>query len=197
VSPDFDELLGEDEDMSLEERERLRQVHELLLSASPAPRLSRRLARPPSVRRGPRRIASRPFRTALGVAAATAVAAAFGVGYVLGHVGGFPSSFTRSMHGVGSVSSARASIEVGQRDASGNRPLEMAVRGLPALPSNGWYDLYLTKKGKPEALCGTFKVGRNVVTHVRLNAPGDLGEYDGWVVEARVPGENARVLLTT
>jgi hypothetical protein len=197
VSPDFDELVGGDEEMPLEERERLRHVHQLLLSATPAPRLPRRLARPPAVRRRGLRVARRPVRTVLGAAAAVAVAAAFGIGYVLGHVGGFPSSYTEAMHGVGSLAAASASIEVGRRDASGNRPLEMAVRGLPALPRDGWYDLYLTKGGKPEALCGTFKVGTNAVTHVQLNAPADLGEYDGWVVEARVPGQHGRVLLTT
>jgi hypothetical protein len=35
------------------------------------------------------------------------------------------------------------------------------------------------------------------VTRVRLNAPYDFGEYDGWVVTSHVRGGADRVLLST
>jgi hypothetical protein len=132
----------------------------------------------------------------LGLAAAAAIALGFGIGYSVRSGGGFSASFTRPMHGVGQLAAANASIEIGKRDASGNWPLRMVVRGLPALPRGGWYELYLTKKGKPHVTCGTFKTAGGVA-NVRLTAPYDLRAYDGWIVTAHVPGARDRVLLST
>ena len=47
MTPDFDELIGDEG--SLEEREELRQVHELLVSASPPPSLDRPPRRAPRI----------------------------------------------------------------------------------------------------------------------------------------------------
>jgi hypothetical protein len=188
--PDFRELVGEEGNP--EELERLRRVHDLLVAAGPPPELSapaprRRLALLPRPR----------LQAALGLAAAAAIALGFGIGYAVGSGGGgFSAHFTRPMHGVGQLASANAAIEIGTRDPSGNWPLRMVVHGLPVLPRGGWYELYLTKHGKPVATCGTFKVAR-AVTRVRLNAPYDFAEYDGWVVTAHVPGQQDRVRLTT
>jgi hypothetical protein len=192
VTPDFRELVGEEG--TPEELERLRRVHELLVAADPPPRPSTRRA-PPAA---PRLVSlPRPrVRAALGLAAAAAVALGFGIGYAVGQGEGFSPQFTRPMQGVGALASASASIEIGGQDGSGNWPLRMVVRGLPVLPRGGWYELYLTKHGKPGATCGTFKVSGDV-TRVRLNAPYDFSEYDGWVVTAHVPGRRDRVLLTT
>jgi hypothetical protein len=194
MNPDFRELVG-DEGPS-EELERLERVHDLLVAAGPPPQLSRRLRRAPRLRA---RLVALPrprLQAALGLAAAAAIALGFGIGYVVRGGGGFSSAFTRPMHGVGQLASASAAIEIGKRDASGNWQLEMVTRGLPVLPKNGWYELLLTKHGKPEATCGTFKVSGGV-SRVRLNAPYDFTEYDGWVVTAHLPGRPNRVLLTT
>jgi hypothetical protein len=197
MSPDFDELVGGN-DSTPEELAGLRHVHELLTtSAPPPPKLSRRYARPPRVRRNPARRSRGHLRAALAVVATTATAAAFAVGYGLGTSGGFQTSYSRTMHGIGSLASASASIGVGHRDPSGNWPLEMTIRGLPPLPANAWYELYLTKKGEPDVICGTFRTGTSAVTRVRLNAPDDLGEYTGWIVTARIPGRPQHILLTT
>jgi hypothetical protein len=100
------------------------------------------------------------------------------------------------MHGVGAAAAASAVVRVGREDASGNRTLRMSVHSLPAL-SSGWYTLYLTSKDEPMVACGVFETGRSGVTRVEMNAPADLGEYDGWIVTAAVPGRPSRVLLTT
>jgi hypothetical protein len=196
MSPDFDDLFAED-DSTAEELAELRHVHELLLSASPPPRLPRRLrhsARVSLLATGRRR-SRRRVMVALTATAATA--AAFVVGYNAGQGGGFEPMFTRTMHGVAPVANASATIEVGKRDQGGNWPLSMTVRGLPRLPHHDWYQLYLTKKGKPNVLCGTFQTTDSRLTHVQLNAPGDLDEYSGWIVTAHIPGQQPRALLTT
>jgi hypothetical protein len=196
VSPDFDELFTDD-DSTAEELAELRHVHELLLSASPPPRLPRRLRRSAHVSRlatGRRRSRGRVM---VALTAAAAAVAAFVVGYNAGRSGGFEPIFTRTMHGVAPVANASATIEVGKRDQGGNWPLSMAVRGLPRLPHHDWYQLYLTKKGKPNVLCGTFQTTGTRLTHVQLNAPGDLDEYSGWIVTAHIPGQQPHALLTT
>jgi hypothetical protein len=190
--PDFRELVGDEG--TPEELERLRRVHDLLVAAEPPPDVPRRLARAPR-----RRLAALPrprLQAALGLAAAAAIALGFGIGYAVGNGNGFSEQAVRPMHGVGRFASASASIEIGKLDAGGNWPLQMVVRGLPALPHGGLYELYLTKNGKPDATCGTFGVSGSV-TRVRLNAPYDFGEYDGWVVTSHVPGRHDRVLLTS
>jgi hypothetical protein len=192
--PDFRELVGEEG--APEELERLRRVHELLVAAEPPPDVSRRLGRAPRLRPWLAVLPRPRMQAALGLAAAAAVALGFGIGYGVRDGGGFSTQAARPMHGVGRLASASASIEIGKLDAGGNWPLRMVVRGLPQLPRDGWYELYLTKNGKPEATCGTFRVSGRV-TRVRLNAPYDFGEYDGWVVTSHVPGRHDRVLLTT
>ena len=59
------------------------------------------------------------------------------------------------------------------------------------MPSGGYYDLYLTKGGKPVVLCGTFNVGRGQ-TVIRLTAAYDLSHFDsnGWVVTRQLPGHH-------
>jgi hypothetical protein len=196
VSPGFEDIVGDDAEATPEELAGLRHVHELLLTASPPPTLTRRLRRPP---RAPRRtpLPRGRMRGVLLVAATAVAAAAFGIGYGLGHGGGFQTSFSATMHGVGRLSAASAWIGVGHQDASGTWPLEMTVHGLPKLPGNAWYELYLTRRGKPDVLCGIFRTGTAPVTKVQLNAPSDLDEYTGWVVTRAGAGHGRRVLLTT
>lgn len=191
MTPDFNELVGDGS--GGEELESLRHVHELLLSASPPPPLSDRMARAPRVAAPIPR--SRLIAT-LSLAAAS-VAVGLALGYTLGHGGGFDRQFTLPMHGLGATSAAIALIEVGHADGAGNRTLEMSVRSLPALPHGGWYELYLTRHGKPVLPCGTFETARSGQAHVTMNFPAGASEYDGWNITARIPGKPPRVELTT
>ncbi len=189
MTPDFDELVGEAD--SPEEREELRAVHELLVSASPPPFFEAR----PRRARAARTLLPRPW--VLGAAGAVAAAAVVGLLVFSPFGAGTRGSFVQAMHGVGSAPRARASIDVGREDANGNRPLRMTVDALPALPHGAWYVLYLTEKGKPLVVCGSFRTNRAGMAQVAMNAPADLGEYDGWIVTSRVPGTPSQVLLST
>jgi len=195
VNPDFDTLVGDD--ATPDELAALRHVHELLLSATPAPELPRRLARPPRIRRRAPRLPIGRVRATLALAAATLVGIALGSGLSLDHGGRDQTRVALAMHGVGPLAAASALIEVGQRSPRGKWPLEMSVRGLPPPPGNARYELYLTRKGEPDALCGTFRTRQAGLTRVRLDAPGDLDEYTGWIVTSGIPGRHTRVLLTT
>ncbi len=197
MSPDFDELIGDGDEATPEELAGLRTVHDLLASAAPPPELPRRLARPPRPPRERRRRRAPRRWGVLAAAAPAAVGCAFAIGFVFGHGGGLRPSFTREMHGLAPVAAATATIKVGPRDPSGNWPLDMSVRGLPALPRGDWYQLYLTRRGEPDVLCGSFRTGDGAVTDVRMNAPSDLAEYSGWIVTAHVSGATGRALLST
>jgi hypothetical protein len=179
VSDRLDELVGEIADEA--ERERLRRVHELLLSVDP----------PAGVAAPPSRLRRRPQRLALLAAALAAIA--FGAGYLLG---GAEAEAERviAMAGVGEAQGASASIELLPEDAAGNWPMNVVVRGLePSRGRSDWYELWLTRDGKRVSPCGRFIVtpGR---TEVTLSVPYGLRNYDGWVVTRR--GSN-RILLTT
>jgi hypothetical protein len=195
--PDFDELLG-GEDLSPEERARLRHAHDLLVQAGPPAELPPALSEPPatggSVRFLPRR---RRFATLL--VAAALVLVAFGAGFLVAHRGrGSSVAFTVSMHGTTRAPAAVASLEVLEVDRAGNWPMRMRVRGLKQLPKGGYYELYLTRDGKLGPQCGTFRV-HGGTTEVPLNAPYVLKKFNGWVVTQHVPGHAAvsEALLTT
>jgi len=188
MTPDFDELIGTEG--SPEEREELRHVHELLLSASPPPAPAKSLRRPPLARSRLTR------RWTIAFAAAVSVATGLAAGYIVGTNGGLQADFTRAMHGVGATAAASAVIKVGDENASDNRPLLMTVSSLPPL-RKGWYELYLTKKGKPVVPCGIFETGSSGAARVTMNAPADLAEYDGWIVTAVVGGHRGPALLST
>ena len=191
---------------------RIERVEQLLRAAGPAPELPPSLAEPPRVDEPTRREEPRRERRvrkswlALGFAATAAAAAAFAVGYVAGDRGnGIEPVAEIAMHGVAPAAAASANLVVGEQDADGNIPLEMQVRGLPSLPAGGWYDLLLSKGGKPTVSCGTFNTGTGTTT-VRMNVGYALrewrekGSFDGWVITAHVPGRpqsSNTVLLTT
>jgi hypothetical protein len=172
MSGRFDELVGEVGDR--EERERLRRVHELLLSVDP----------PADVIAPPVRLARRrPQRLAL-LAAALALAA-FGAGYVLGAGGDAEAVRVISMSGVGEARGASASIELLPEDEAGNWPMNVVIRGLePSRDRSDWYELWLTRDGRLVSSCGRFIVHRGR-TEVRLTVPYGLRSYDGWVVTRR------------
>lgn len=185
---------------------RLEQMEQLLRSAGPPPELPAGLASPPSVQ-PPKtfRLGLPRFQLALGFAAAL-VFSAFAIGYLVGGRGDRLEPVAElSMHAVSPASSASAELDVGEANDDGNVPIEMRVRGLPALPEGGWYELYLSRDGRPLLSCGTFTTDGER-TDVRLSVGYALeewreaGRYDGWVVTARIPGKpesSGRVLLTT
>lgn len=171
MSDRFHELVGDVEDAA--ERERLRRVHELLLSVAPPPdRLPTRL-RPPS-RRG---------RTRVALLAAALAALAFGAGYLAGDGGG-EAEATRTISMTG-PRGAWATIALLPEDEAGNWPMRVRVGGLePSTERFDWYELWLTKDGKPIGSCGRFRVQAGT-TEVLLTVPYGLEGYDGWVVTRR------------
>jgi hypothetical protein len=198
--PEFRDLVGDEG--TPEELAKLRRAHELLVSAGPPPELSPGLERAPEVGEG--KVATfrrRRPATVLALAAALALAT-FVIGYaVADQRTGFSAARTVEMHGLGPLAAAQASIAIGNQDAGGNYPMEMKVRGLPSLPKGGWYELLLSKDGRPTLTCGLFSADRGTVT-VRLSVPYDLSQrpklFDGWVVLRRVPQQkNAPVVMTT
>ena len=131
----------------------------------------------------PARRRGRVLALALGFAAAMLV-----VGYLFGaRSEEFNTDFTVRMNATAAAPGASAVIDVGEIDDSGNWPLRMKVRGLPEQPDRGYYELYLTRDGKPAASCGTFRVHEGT-TEVRLNAPYRFDRYDGWIVNGQGPG---------
>jgi hypothetical protein len=194
--PDFRDLIGDD--VPGAERERLHRVHDLLVAAGPPPEL------PPTLERAPATGASVSFlprrrRGALLVLAAALAAAAFGAGYLTGHrTHETKAAFTVEMHGTAAAPNALASLRLDAKDSAGNWPMVFTVRGLQPLPRGGYYVLFLTRKGKLAANCGSFNVhGEKTIVH--LNAPYKLKTFDGWVVTRHLPGKetSAEVLLTT
>jgi hypothetical protein len=127
------------------------------------------------------------------VVLAAAFATAIVVGFVLGQATKSTSTSinalrTVKLHGTKLDRDAFATLELGKRDSSGNWPMLLHVRGLNQLPEGGYYDLYLTRNGKPIAKCGVFDVGTGETT-VRLSASYDLNHFDknGWVVTRQLP----------
>jgi hypothetical protein len=182
--PDFDELVGND--LTPAERERLLPVHELLVRAGPPPELPAEVPVPlrPRRRRGP----------LIAIAAALAVAL-FAVGVVVGdYSSGQKVDFTEAMSGTEAAAGASASLTVFEIDAAGNWPMELTVEGLAPAASGRPYELWLTKGGELEALCGGFLTDAGGSASVPMNAPYNFKDFDGWVV---VEEGSTAVLLTT
>ena len=191
--PDFDDLVGQD--VPAAERDRLRRAHELLLEAGPPPELSPELESVPWPddalapvfgRRSERK--RRPM--VLAAAIATVAVAAFLLGQATTSENGTSISArqTVQLHGTSLAHGAFASLKLGKADAGGNWPMVLRVRGLPRLPKDGYYDLYLTKDGRPLVSCGTFNVDGETV--VPLSAAYNLERFDknGWVIVRKTPG---------
>jgi hypothetical protein len=188
-APDFDDLVGKE--VPDEERARLLRAHRLLVEAGPPPELSPELDAVPWPEESqvpllkPKQ--SRPLLLA------AAIATAIGIGFVLGQSTAPKSSSMQTVRvvklaGTQLDSDARGTLELGKADANGNWPMILHARGLQQLPEGGYYDLYLTKGGKPVVLCGTFNVtGNEVIVH--FSAAYDLSHFDkdGWVITRQRP----------
>jgi hypothetical protein len=197
TGPDFFDLVGDEG--TPEELARLRRAHDLLVSAGPPPELPPRLAEAPSAI-GRTSWLPRRRRGAVFVLAAGVVAAAFGIGFLVGDRGSgeFPHRGSPiAMHSPQAGSTATASILIGNRDAVGNWPLLVHVSGLKPLQKGAWYELYLTRKGKPAAYCGAFVVTKSGRTTVHFSVPYKLRGFDGWIVTDSAKSPGRQVLLTT
>ena len=172
--PQFDEIVDPDDP----DRERLENVHRLLVAAGPVPELPPHLEEAPPAPKP--RVLPFPGRrnTSLAVVAIAAVML-FAIGYAIGARNNPPQSVrTVAMAG---PRGATASLDLMPIDSAGNWPMTIAVTGLAELPRGKTYSLWLTKHGKLADPCGTFVVGQGT-TEVPLNAPYKLKEYTGWVV---------------
>jgi anti-sigma-K factor RskA len=175
--PDFRELVGED--LPREEEDELRRVHDLLVAAGPPPELPPHLLEPEKPRDNVSYLPRRRTGLLLGLAAAIALVSLV-LGYAVGARKGFKADFSVPMHATAAGAGASATIHVGELDSAGNWPLKVEVKGLKPLPKGGFYEMYLTRAGKPVATCGTFRAVDS--QSVRLNAPYKLSNYTGWVV---------------
>jgi hypothetical protein len=185
--PDLDESIGAD--VPAAEHDRLRAVHELLVRAGPPPELSPELESVPWPEEAleplglTRRAGARgPSKWLLAAGAAAAVSIGFALGQVTGgEANRFDVQRAVEMSGTRLDRDAAATLELGSRGPDGNLPMLLHVQNLLQLPPDGYYNLYLTRAGKPIALCGSFNVKRGV-TVVRMNVPYELKKFDGWVV---------------
>ncbi len=189
MSDRFDELVGDIADP--EERERLRRVHELLLSVEAPPEL------PTAGDPAPVVVLPQRRRYAVALIAAALAAAAFGAGWLGGaRSDDVAAERVIAMAGVNEGRGASASIKLLPQDAeeNGNWPMVVRLRGLEASKDRtDYYELWLTKGGKPVDSCGRFTVHSGLTT-VTLSVPYGLRRYDGWVVTRRGSDE---ILLTT
>jgi Anti-sigma-K factor rskA len=207
--PEFNELVGAE--VTGPERERLRRAHDLLVQAGPPPELSPELEQVPwpeealqplGLFRAPRARRGRPWmQLALGAAALVLV------GFLVGQAFNSTSSaFTTArvvqMHGTKQAPHAFAAIALGREATDGNWPMLVTVTNLPPARGGGYYDLWLSRHGKPVALCGTFNTHLTGDTSVRMSAAYDLSQvpFDGWIVTRHVSGlpeRQAPTVLTT
>jgi Anti-sigma-K factor rskA len=182
--PNFDELV--DAETTGPERERLRNVHELLLRAGPPAELT------PGLESGPdldaafsRRRDKVKTRAMVLLAAAITVALVFIGGYAAGGGGsgsGGNTVATLSLKGTSAAPRARASLEV-WKPRDGNWPMTLTAVGLKKLPPRRYYEVYVVRQGVILGSCGVFRVkGPHRAAVVTLNAPYPLQKGDTWVV---------------
>ena len=175
--PDFRELVGDD--VPAEERARLQRVHDQLVAAGAPPELPPALQEPPAAGGSVSWLPRRRLGAALVLAAALALSA-FAAGFLLGKGrDSDTSAFKPERTVVLGNQGKTVVVRVGKPDAAGNRQMLLTVEGLRRQPTGDYYVLFMTRKGKPVATCGTFKVDGEGRTNVRLNVAYDVDKYDG------------------
>jgi hypothetical protein len=185
---DLDALVGGD--VPEPELSELRRVDELLRATPPPPEVPGSLTAAVLAIPG-RRPFSQRRRLLAGVALAAALAAAtFGIGtWVGGGSEGFQPVEKITLSATTQAPGAGMEIAVFPVDGAGNWPMLGDAWGLEPLGAGGYYEVWLTRDGKPVASCGKFVVDAAGVAHeVWLNAPYKLKGFDRWVVTAHVPG---------
>ncbi|HEY8645725.1 MAG TPA: hypothetical protein VIL77_07610 [Gaiellaceae bacterium] len=198
----FDDMVDR-EGLAADEEARLRRVHDLLVQAGPPADLPPGLERPPTVPAEAELVQfpllPRRRWTLAAVAAVALVVLAFGGGYLVGHAKTKPTSFATTrvvpMHG----GSALALLRLARKDAAGNWPMQLEINNLPTQSdAHAYYELWLTRNGKPIAPCGSFRVNARTTT-VRLTVPYDFKRFDGWVVTTQGVNDHApgAVVLST
>jgi hypothetical protein len=200
LTPDFDELVGND--LGSAERERLLRAHELLIAAGPLPELPPSLADPRAPYEETNPFFNRRRNATIAVLAAALAAAAFGIGYLTGDRGGdeFTARKTIVMHGTPAApAGAIASIALGNKDDAGNWPMLVRVSNLAKLKGSDYYTLWLTRHGHAVVPCGSFVVTSDKTTEVRFTVYYKLTNFDGWVVTKQMRGHRdpTRPLLTS
>jgi len=181
----FDDMVDR-KGLGSDEEARLRRVHELLVQAGPPPDLPPGLERPPTAP-AEAEIVQFPLLprrrwTLAAVAAIALVLLAFGGGYLVGHAKTKPTSFATQRVVPMRGGNALALLRVAAKDSAGNWPMQLEVNNLPTQSNHrAYYELWLTRNGKPVAPCGTFRVNPRTTT-VRLSVPYDFKRFDGWVV---------------
>jgi hypothetical protein len=185
---EFNDII-DTEGLSPAEVDRLRRVHDLLVEAGPPADLPPALEQPADPTEEAQVIdfpLMPPRRWAVAAVAAAALAlVALGGGYLLGHdhakTAPFATRRVVPMQGKGSL----AVLRIGKHDKAGNWPMELLVSGLPTQKNRqAYYELWLSRNGKPIAPCGSFRVNPKNTT-VRLSVPYTFSHFDGWVVTAQ------------
>ena len=202
MTPDFEDLVGTD--LEPEERDRLRRAHELMVAAGPLPELPPELADP----MGPPEAEVIPFwnrrrNATIAVLAAALAALAFGVGYLTGHAKsdkGFTEGAIAMRGTAAAPAGAHGSIQLGSKDDAGNWPMLVRVSNLGTVKTGEYYTLWLTRKGRAVAPCGSFVVrGGEHPTQVEFTVAYKRSRFDGWVVtlQSRSDRTPGRFLLRT
>jgi hypothetical protein len=191
VSAEFEQLVDL-EGLGPVEVSRLRRMHDLLVAAGPPVDLPAALTGPPTDLDGTNVIALPPRRrkpAALVLLAAAIAAACFGGGYVLANQAHHSSIDTIRVVPLKGEQNSFASLRVGSADSDGNWPVVLTVTGLKHLSNaQAHYVLMLWDNGKPSAVCGMFKVGKNGDATVTFNVPYTIGKSTRWVVTEMAPG---------
>jgi hypothetical protein len=198
----FDDMVDR-EGLGSSEEARLRRVHELLVQAGPPPDLPPALEHPPTAPAEAELVQfplmPRRRWTLAAVAAIALVVLAFGGGYLIGHAKTKPTTFATKRVVPMRGGNALALLKVAARDSAGNWPMQLEINNLPTQhDGRAYYELWLTRDGKPVAPCGTFRVNARTTT-VRLSVPYNFKTFNGWVVTRQAANDRGPgpVVLST
>jgi hypothetical protein len=126
--------------------------------------------------------------------------ACFGGGYALGNRSqADDGAVVRVVPMQGVSQTAHASVSLGAEEPGGNWPIELEVDGLPKQTAKrSYYELFVTRDGKPSYPCGGFKMS-DATTTVRFSVPYELRADTNLVVTAIGPDKSwpGQIVMTT